>query len=328
MASKAAEDVTQSQNYGTTLCGYDVGMRGLRHLIVERDPRRNGKENKNQALISGGCDGNGRILRLRLDIKYFDIVQLLCRANSSRYISYHNIDYMNYNSNSSSRGITEKGKPVSSDNYREPNKYLRCCGREVPSIVQLLMSHKVPLSPTRCSELRKLIAQLAFADVGTRQMHDMTEANFRRLFDHKPFCNLVFVGKHLCGSATDLSLKCASDGVKFDRSLSVSVCIASCCHHSCDWESFVGKQFLRKQLRRFASKSQFQWLIRITSWATSGAGVTKEQRQRGIKAKRMLDTARVWWLREVVGMQEATLVNFTSQKVTPENSLIISRHNN
>ncbi|CAL8310185.1 unnamed protein product [Lota lota] len=112
---------------------------------------------------------------------------------------------------------------------------------------------------------------------------------------------LVGVGKHLCGSATDLALRClfervsSGDGPPSPPGLHpappshepappglhpappglhpappsrMDVCgvaIALCCHHRCEWRPYVGKQFFREN---GLGASEFAAFQRMSSWAT------------------------------------------------------------
>ncbi|XP_041913211.1 tRNA:m(4)X modification enzyme TRM13 homolog [Alosa sapidissima] len=104
---------------------------------------------------------------------------------------------------------------------------------------------------------------------------------------------VVGVGKHLCGAATDLALRCllersvpgddgdepSSKRVRADiaREGSVAapsqqpevggVAIALCCHHRCDWQHYVGQEFFRQRGLGAAEFGAFQ---RMSSWATCG----------------------------------------------------------
>ncbi|XP_076028059.1 tRNA:m(4)X modification enzyme TRM13 homolog isoform X2 [Genypterus blacodes] len=118
---------------------------------------------------------------------------------------------------------------------------------------------------------------------------------------------LVGVGKHLCGAATDLSLRCllersgsevalkaeppckrfkpseptADLGLAADRSerpvpvpgpgceaLEVlGLAVALCCHHRCEWRHYVGKEFF---LQRGLGAAEFAAFCRMSSWATCG----------------------------------------------------------
>ncbi|KAI7791209.1 tRNA:m(4)X modification enzyme TRM13 homolog [Triplophysa rosa] len=103
---------------------------------------------------------------------------------------------------------------------------------------------------------------------------------------------VVGVGKHLCGAATDLALRClferirkfdddpptkrvklqqedgAGDETKPREGLVVSgLAIALCCHHRCDWRHYVGKEFFRQ---RGLGPKEFTAFQRMSSWATCG----------------------------------------------------------
>ena len=89
--------------------------------------------------------------------------------------------------------------------------------------------------------------------------------------------DVVFVAKHLCGAATDLALRCAlaapcddSDFVlqKTKTFRARGACIATCCHHRCEWGSYVNRAFF--EAHGFDAR-EFGWLARISSWAFDGA---------------------------------------------------------
>jgi tRNA:m4X modification enzyme len=86
--------------------------------------------------------------------------------------------------------------------------------------------------------------------------------------------NFVMIGKHLCGVATDFSLRC----LKYSLEESVasvdqtnvkfkSILLAVCCHHKCEWESLCGKKFFQA----LGIDSKLFGVIRsMSSWSTSG----------------------------------------------------------
>jgi tRNA:m4X modification enzyme len=81
--------------------------------------------------------------------------------------------------------------------------------------------------------------------------------------------DVVVTGKHLCGAATDLALRCCLDTISNRRQTQSNntattadtnnnsenntlapfsvkgVAIATCCHHVCSWRTYVNKPFLR-----------------------------------------------------------------------------------
>uniref|UniRef100_H2LDW2 tRNA:m(4)X modification enzyme TRM13 n=1 Tax=Oryzias latipes TaxID=8090 RepID=H2LDW2_ORYLA len=110
---------------------------------------------------------------------------------------------------------------------------------------------------------------------------------------------LVGVGKHLCGAATDLALRClletsrlrdpeteppqkrlkpsepaaeatpGDSGACSGASVSpvLGLAVALCCHHRCEWRHFVGRQFF---LERGLGAAEFSAFCRMSSWATCG----------------------------------------------------------
>jgi len=55
---------------------------------------------------------------------------------------------------------------------------------------------------------------------------------------------IIGVAKHLCGAATDLtikSLQSCGDRLK-------GLAIATCCHHSCDSKTYVNLKFMEDEL--------------------------------------------------------------------------------
>ncbi|KAF1555456.1 UNVERIFIED_CONTAM: hypothetical protein FQV16_0006817, partial [Eudyptes robustus] len=112
---------------------------------------------------------------------------------------------------------------------------------------------------------------------------------------------VVGIGKHLCGAATDLALRClvesyttCSDGQseepapkrsrndktevasnnsadnesnKDDCKPVAGIVIALCCHHKCDWTHYVGREFFKSV---GLGPVEFHYFQRMSSWATCG----------------------------------------------------------
>ncbi|CAD7084522.1 unnamed protein product [Hermetia illucens] len=91
---------------------------------------------------------------------------------------------------------------------------------------------------------------------------------------------VVIVSKHLCGIATDLALRCMVKGLMESQDTKAAqmkgFLIALCCHHRCEWRSYVGKE---EFLRNGFSRKDFNLLTKLVSWAVCGSGMSRERRK-------------------------------------------------
>ncbi|KAH9290713.1 hypothetical protein KI387_034830, partial [Taxus chinensis] len=197
---------------------------------------------------------------------------------------------------------------------------------------------------------------------------DIKDLNLEAVESLKGF-HYAAVGKHLCGPATDLALRCCFHGKNSTDNVSEDVktrgscpcikglAIATCCHHLCQWKSYVNKSFF---LNLGFTREEFCAITWLTSWALDGehcsehsddmdlqadlsvcdtveapANVYDEmgdiirclkpagRAMLGMKCKEILDTGRLVWLREQ-GLN-AKLVNYVPARVSPENRLLLAR---
>ncbi|XP_042339858.1 tRNA:m(4)X modification enzyme TRM13 homolog [Plectropomus leopardus] len=110
---------------------------------------------------------------------------------------------------------------------------------------------------------------------------------------------LVAVGKHLCGAATDLALRCllgtpeltedTGPAPKRPRTSEpaaqqnpnpglgpghvLGLTVALCCHHRCEWRHYVGQRFFEQQ---GLGATEFSAFCRMSSWATCGLRSTNQ----------------------------------------------------
>ncbi|OWF35563.1 tRNA:m(4)X modification enzyme TRM13-like [Mizuhopecten yessoensis] len=97
---------------------------------------------------------------------------------------------------------------------------------------------------------------------------------------------VVAVGKHLCGGATDLAVRCVTNTLSAEdlgetASVAEPACkrskpntsskfagmaIALCCHHRCTWETYVGKDFMKTC--SFSARD-FMLMCKLSSWAAA-----------------------------------------------------------
>lgn len=91
---------------------------------------------------------------------------------------------------------------------------------------------------------------------------------------------VVAVSKHLCGCATDISLKCLMNYVEAEKSKGHTdpiqgIIIAICCHQICRYEMYPNQQYLTSINM---SKTEFERMCKMTSWATCHGGSTTEEK--------------------------------------------------
>ena len=158
--------------------------------------------------------------------------------------------------------------------------------------------------------------------------------------------NSCAVGKHLCGAATDLSLKCYSNAMMCnnnnnnnneeidnhnDIKKSGSVTFAMCCHHLCTFDTFINSNLLQKHgiergefllLRRLATKSR----CHPKKVETLSAHKAKAKAEVGVLAKRLFNECRVAWLKNCNGWKNVRLIQYVSKDITPENVLLVGKY--
>ncbi|XP_023734899.1 tRNA:m(4)X modification enzyme TRM13 isoform X2 [Lactuca sativa] len=154
------------------------------------------------------------------------------------------------------------------------------------------------------------------------------------------------IGKHLCGPATDMTLRCCvgeNGSTSYLRGLS----IATCCHHLCQWKHYINKSFF---LSQGMSKDEFHAVTWFTSWAVDSAdheeSDTKMENEKvlegddddddllrnmcardravlGFMCKDIIDAGRLMWIREH-GLEKSELVKYVPSNISPENRLLIA----
>lgn len=108
---------------------------------------------------------------------------------------------------------------------------------------------------------------------------------------------VVGIGKHVCGAATDLAIKCLCQANhercmnQADPPLVVGVGIALCCRHACTWEDYVDHSWI---LDAGFSPENFATILHLSTWAHQDAS---HQQEVGRICKRFLDAGRVRFLR-------------------------------
>ncbi|XP_010522849.1 PREDICTED: tRNA:m(4)X modification enzyme TRM13 homolog [Tarenaya hassleriana] len=168
----------------------------------------------------------------------------------------------------------------------------------------------------------------------------------------------VAVGKHLCGPATDLSLRCCLSRQDNGSSSTLrGLAIATCCHHLCQWKHYINKEYFTQM---GFSKDEFLGMTWLTSWAVDAdhgsnlpeitdlgsTGKREEEEEEegengwrrveeivrkmepkeraviGFKCKQIIDAGRMSWVKKQ-GL-ESKLVKYIPHSISPENTLLLA----
>ncbi|KAI4365281.1 hypothetical protein MLD38_021278 [Melastoma candidum] len=166
--------------------------------------------------------------------------------------------------------------------------------------------------------------------------------------------NFLAIGKHLCGPATDMTIRCCL-GEANSTGTSPGCCmkgiaIATCCHHLCQWKHYINKEYF---ISLGLVEEEFNAITWFTSWAVddnhgpdlslaqiSPIQINEEGQEQGVKGaignmetieraalgfmcKQIIDVGRLMWLRDS-GLG-ARIVRYVPRSISPENSLLIAR---
>ncbi len=134
---------------------------------------------------------------------------------------------------------------------------------------------------------------------------------------------LILYGKHLCGAATDFTLRSLKRTLNEQKKKFKGLFLAVCCHHYCDWETFCGKKYF-KNLK--LTRKQFYIIRNLTSWATCGVeSATNEKNlykeKIGYMCKNLIDIARTSYLHENNEFY-SKLFYYCDQNITLENRML------
>ncbi|NXJ07506.1 TRM13 enzyme, partial [Odontophorus gujanensis] len=178
------------------------------------------------------------------------------------------------------------------------------------------LSHWVDVALRDVENIQFLLVERATTRFKVDGKHKRSDSIFERLqVDIQHLClnkvpilekkklPVVGIGKHLCGAATDLALRCLVESYatccneeseepapkrpknkaqgasnssnddndnernKEDFKPVAGIVIALCCHHKCDWTHYVGREFFRSV---GLGPVEFHYFQRMSSWATCG----------------------------------------------------------
>ncbi|KAL6426240.1 hypothetical protein ACFW04_009045 [Cataglyphis niger] len=174
---------------------------------------------------------------------------------------------------------------------------------------------------------------------------DIADLQLNKILEIQTIKYKVGIAKHLCGTATDLAIRCLAKSINNEPKVNVrGLVLAFCCHHKCEYSSYVGREYLRQC---DFTANEFSVLCSIVSWATCAPRLKSnvkpqndstvrhdgqnnvncsskldERELIGRKAKTLLNWGRLSFLQSI-GFQ-AELFYYTTTEISPENMCIVA----
>ncbi|ODV78190.1 DUF715-domain-containing protein [Suhomyces tanzawaensis NRRL Y-17324] len=177
---------------------------------------------------------------------------------------------------------------------------------------------------------------------------DIKDLNLDKFLQDTNADKVVGISKHLCGVATDLTLKLLLNSTLLESGKFGGVVIAMCCRHVCDYHELLPQSRQYLKMHGFDSMEGFKALKKVVSWAVCGVGraekkdengeierdeslestgsdsmehgLTYHERETlGLTARRLVDESRVHAIKELMKDYDVEIFNYTERKITLEN---------
>ncbi|EGV60211.1 tRNA:m4X modification enzyme [Yamadazyma tenuis] len=151
--------------------------------------------------------------------------------------------------------------------------------------------------------------------------------------------NVVGISKHLCGVATDMTLRSLFNSSVIETQSLNGLMIAMCCRHICDYDLLLpfSKEYLAA---KGFNKPSFKVLQKVVSWAVSSipdssTGIASqsslssaEKTKLGVMARRLIDESRVYALRKMLPSNYTSEIFwYVDQNITLENVCLCVKRN-
>lgn len=169
-----------------------------------------------------------------------------------------------------------------------------------------------------------------------RSRIDIEHLNLDHFLESVGPSKFVGISKHLCGVATDLTLKLILNSDSEDNEFA-GLLVAMCCRHACNYQQLLppSKKYLFD--RGFGTPESFGILKTMCTWAVCGRGTKdgqeaqtthvtglpyEEREALGLMARRMVDESRAYAVNELMPEFEAELFLYAERETTLENSCL------
>lgn len=165
-----------------------------------------------------------------------------------------------------------------------------------------------------------------------RSRIDIEHLDLDKFLEEENPQRVVGISKHLCGVATDLTLKLILNSTLLESRFQGLV-VAMCCRHACNYDQLLpgSKAYLSEH--GIQSAQDFKHLKVVITWAVCGpggdenshlSGLSQAEREKmGLVARRMVDESRVHAINQLLAPKfRAQLYKYAHTSTTPENSCL------
>ncbi|KAG4090193.1 hypothetical protein H8356DRAFT_954978 [Neocallimastix lanati (nom. inval.)] len=138
--------------------------------------------------------------------------------------------------------------------------------------------------------------------------------------------NIIFISKHLCGNAFELSIEKIISYLKYIKNKNIEsnnkfgIIIATCCHYLLNSNTYCYSEYIKKMLN--INDKELDYMIRLASWGTI-KDIQSDNFKLGKKVKYILDKGRCEYLK-LNGFKNTEIVEFIDSTYTKENTLVIA----
>lgn len=187
----------------------------------------------------------------------------------------------------------------------------------------------------------------------TRIRCDISHFNPSKIEGMSEKSNILVYGKHLCGSATDYSIRCVKRQLEKKSTRPVGFAIASCCHYLTSWDQYVGSSILENL---GMSPEEFEIMCYMSGWSTCGCHhvadhgrcqqdddeidvasvdvwkphrtISRNRRvEIGNKCKDLIDRGRILYFLSLAGVTVGKIVYYVDPVISIENRLLLGAIN-
>lgn len=160
-----------------------------------------------------------------------------------------------------------------------------------------------------------------------RSRIDIKDLDLKTFLEDCKASQVIGISKHLCGVATDLTLKLILNAELDNFG---GLLIAMCCRHVCDYDQLLPPSQEYLTTKGF-DKQSFKYLKRMCSWAVSGSRLAESETDEitglngpekisvGLIARRIIDESRVFAMKQLLPQHNVEIFWYVEKDITLEN---------